>query len=69
MSERTIRVLVVDDNPGDILLVQEAFEELHVEVEVLQHDVLAERVRDVRLPLRAGIRCRRSVSHCSGVPC
>lgn len=34
-----------------------------------RHDVLAERVRDVRLPLRAGIRCRRSVSHCSGVPC
>ncbi len=57
MSEQPIRVLVVDDNPGDILLVQEAFEELHVEVEVLTADggeeavaVLAGAVAEAALP-------------------
>lgn len=37
-TDARIRVLVVDDNPGDLLLIREAFEEIHVEVEVTEAD-------------------------------
>ena len=34
-KEPPLQVLLVDDNPGDVLLMQETFEELHVGVDVL----------------------------------
>lgn len=56
-KEPPLQVLLVDDNPGDVLLMQETFEELHVGVEVLTAgdgaealDTLARGMADGRLP-------------------
>ena len=58
-KEPPLQVLLVDDNPGDVLLMQETFEELHVGVDViLAADV---QIRAAGLPTAVCVPRRRGV--------